>query len=119
MQKSTRLFKCLMIIFVIIFIIGTYIDAKRNNPCPPGQLLNPDYEITPWVALKLLIIMVIAWHKIGNGFILFTIELVVLAAIFQGLGLGIILNLNDINIAALGLVGFALVAVSGFKNLFK
>jgi len=104
----------------MVYCIGVDIKDALDTPSytKTKTLLDPDYEITGWVTFKVFVIIAVAWLKIGNGFIKFTLELIFWAAILQGLGLGFLLNLNDLNLAALALVGFAMVAFSGFKDFF-
>lgn len=122
MQKQSKLFPYLVVICVVLMVYCFCIDIKDALDIPSytktKTLLDPDYEITGWVTFKVLVIIVVAWFKIGNGFIKFTLELIFWAAVLQGLGLGFLLNLNDLNLAALVLVGFAMVACSGLKDLF-
>ena len=114
----------LMIVCVIMDITGIQFDFPSNkkiNSYSTKTLLDPNYPATSWNSFKMFAIIVIVWFKMNNGFIKFikfAVHLVFLAAILQGLGLGIILNLNDLNLAALAIVGFVMIAFKGLKNLF-
>lgn len=117
-------FAILVIICVIMDITGiqfNFPSNKKINSFSTKTLLDPNYPATPWNSFKMFAIIVIVWFKMNNGFIKFikfTLELIFWAAILQGLGLGIILNLNDLNLAALAIVGFVMIAFKGLKNLF-
>ena len=122
MEKQSKLFPYLVVICAVLMVYCICVDIKDALDIPSytktKTLLDPDYEITGWVTFKVFVIIVVAWLKIGNGFIKFALELIFWAAVLQGLGLGFLLNLNDLNLAALALVGFAMVAFSGAKDFF-
>ena len=80
------------------------------------KLTNIDDEISDYEFIKITIIIIITWVLLlDRRLIKFWLYLIFIACLLEGFGLGFILNLEDLEMAALLIIGFLIVI---FGRLF-
>ena len=115
-MKNSKLLPYLVIIGIILFVIVVCIESKRG--VNSIQLLDPDYDVGVWETVKICSIIVVSLLMVGRGLITFWLCLIFFAAMFQFCGLGIILNLDDLNLTAVIAVGTIWIFYSCLKDIF-
>ena len=114
-MKQSKMLPYLVAIGIILFIcVGIIeydeISARVNAP-------DSDGELSTWEFIKTCLIIIISLVMVGCGrFWLFIFVLILLATIFSVIGLGAILNLEDIKFAAGIVFIFLYIGISSLKD---